>query len=146
MDLDLDPTAPEPLFRQLADGIRRLIGLGALRAGERLPTVRELAATARVNRNTAARAIQRLEAEGLVRTRVGSGTHVTDEAADRVTGEGRRRLQQAIDALIETAEAAAVPLSDLPTRVAERMASLGKAPAPPHPSTPQGPSRDEEDT
>jgi GntR family transcriptional regulator len=131
MQIDLDPAAPAPLFRQLADGIRRLIGLGALRAGDRLPTVRDLATQARVNRNTAARAIQLLEAEGLVRTRVGSGTYIAEDAADRVTDAGTRRLSEAIDQLIETAEAASVPLRELPSRVSRRLEQLRRQAATP---------------
>ena len=133
MNLDLDPAAPAPLFRQLADEVRRLIGLGALRAGDRLPTVRELASRARVNRNTAARAVQLLETEGLVRTRVGSGTFVTADAAARLTDAGAERLRAAIDQLIETAEAASVPLRELPSRVSRRLQQLGERTAPPTP-------------
>jgi len=53
--LDLDPKDPVPLYLQLAAGLRRAVALGALRPGDQVPTVRELAVLARVNRNTAAR-------------------------------------------------------------------------------------------
>ena len=76
--IELDPTSTTPLYLQIAEQVRRLIALGALRPGERLPAVRELAVRARVNRNTAARAIQQLESEGVVRTRVGQGTFVEE--------------------------------------------------------------------
>jgi len=58
--IEIDPQSPVPLYLQIADQVRRLIALGALEPGERIPTVRELAGHARVNRNTAARAIQHL--------------------------------------------------------------------------------------
>ena len=54
----LDPASPIALYLQISEQIRRLIAIGALRPGDRLPTVRDLAVQTRVNRNTAARAIQ----------------------------------------------------------------------------------------
>ena len=80
--IDVDPRSPVPLYLQMVEQIRRLMAMGALRPGDRLPPVRELAARARINRNTAARAIQTLEAQGLLRTRVGQGTFVGRECQD----------------------------------------------------------------
>src|SRR5438128_2401894 len=79
MILNLDPVSPVPIYLQIVDQVRRLIALGALRPGERIPSVRELAARCRINRNTAARAIQELERAGVVRTQVGQGTFVAEE-------------------------------------------------------------------
>ena len=73
---DIDPASPVPLYLQICHRVRRMIAMGALRSGDRLPAVRELAVQARVNRNTAARAIQHLEGQGVVRTEVGRGTFV----------------------------------------------------------------------
>ncbi len=90
MRLELDPASPVPLYRQLVDAIRGQLRLGVLQPGDRLPTVRELAVLGRVNRNTAARAIQMLEADGLVHTRVGRGTFVAERAA-QLDGAVRER-------------------------------------------------------
>jgi GntR family transcriptional regulator len=95
--IEIDPASPVPLYRQIADQIRRLIALGALRAGEQIPAVRELAIVARVNRNTAARAVQYLESQGLVRTRVGQGTFVEEPGSSE---NGNRRSTAILDDLI----------------------------------------------
>jgi GntR family transcriptional regulator len=121
MTYELDPTGPVPLYQQLVGRLRRLIALGALGPGERLPTVRELAVRARVNRNTAARAIQELEREGLVRTRVGQGSFVADGgiAVDR---EARAAiLDRRLDDLVAEAEALGLPLGELPERLRRRI-------------------------
>ena len=119
--IQLDPQSPVALYLQISEQIRRLVALGALRPGDRLPTVRELAARTRVNRNTAARAIQQLESEGLVRTRVGQGTFVAD-GAPRV---GRERLGRVVDAAIDRllveASTAGVALDDLAERLETRI-------------------------
>lgn len=116
IDLQLDPSSPEPLFRQLAQAIRREMARGALQPGDRLPTVRELAARTRVNRNTAARAVQTLEAEGLVHTRVGRGTFVAGNG-DLARIERERTVDRALRQLLDQARAVGFPASELPARL-----------------------------
>ncbi len=121
MILDLDPRSPVPIYRQIVDQVRRLVAVGALREGERLPTVRELAVQARVNRNTAARAIQDLEREGIVRTRVGQGTFVADGASRAVPARLEAALDETIDRLLVEARLAGIGLEDLGARLARRI-------------------------
>ena len=121
MNLDLDPSSPVPLYLQIADRVRRLVALGALRTGEQLPTVRELAVQARVNRNTAARAIQRLEADGLVRTRVGQGTYVLRTSPGVGREQDERRLDERLDELIFEAQGLGVALDALRSRLDRRI-------------------------
>ena len=64
-----------PAF-QLALELRAMIATGKLGAGERLPSVRELAAQADVNVNTARSAYRRLEDDGLIVSKHGLGTFV----------------------------------------------------------------------
>jgi len=122
MILNLDPALPTPLYLQLVEGVRRLVAIGALKPGDRLPAVRDLAVRLRLNRNTVARAIQELEARGIVRTRVGQGTFVADEAGAAGGGASRDALlDAAIDRLLDEAEALAVPLESLAERAAARV-------------------------
>ena len=119
----LDPANPVPLYLQIVEQVRRLVAMGALRPGDRFLTVRALAVKARVNRNTAARAIQELERAGLVRTRVGQGTFVVE--AGHVLGADRGALiDAAIDRLLIDARTTGVPLEDLGPRLARRIEAL----------------------
>lgn len=121
MILDLDPQSPVPLYQQLVEQVRGMIALGALKAGDRLPTVRDLAVQARINRNTAARAIQQLEHEGVVRTRVGQGTFVAD-CAVHVDREARgAAVDTALDRLLVEAHLAGVPHEELGWRLSRRI-------------------------
>jgi DNA-binding transcriptional regulator YhcF (GntR family) len=69
-----------PVGAQLAWRLRVLIASGGLRAGDRLPGVRELAGGAGVNVNTARAVYRRLEDDGLIVSRQGHGTFVADDA------------------------------------------------------------------
>lgn len=74
-------TGDRPVYLQLIEQMERAIVAGEYRAGARLPGVRELAAEAAVNPNTMQRALQELEARGLVNTQRTAGRTVTDDAA-----------------------------------------------------------------
>lgn len=119
--IDLDPRSPVPLYRQIVDRIRRKIVLGALRPGDKLPTVRELAVQARVNRNTAARAVQALESDGWVSTRVGKGTFVESppEGADREDAE--KTIGQLLDRVVFEAHSLGLPLEELGWTLSRRI-------------------------
>ncbi len=69
---------PRPVYEQVRDGIRQHIIIGALIPGERIPTVRDLAASLAINPNTIARAYRELESEGYIISRIGRGTFVAD--------------------------------------------------------------------
>lgn len=80
MILSVTPEGGSPA-RQIHDQISGLITTGRLGRGERLPSVRQLAADLAVAPGAVAKAYRSLEADGLLVTRVGSGTRVSDEAA-----------------------------------------------------------------
>ena len=77
----LDPRAAVPLGVQLDWSIRAAIADGRLRPGDRLPALRDLAADLGVNHNTLRAAVAKLEGEGLLESRHGTGTFVAETAA-----------------------------------------------------------------
>lgn len=76
----VDPASGVPIFDQLAASVRAEIARGILRAGDRLPSAREVAGALGVNVHTVLRAYQDLRDEGLVDLRRGRGAVVTDDA------------------------------------------------------------------
>ncbi len=101
----IDPKDPTPLHAQLERGIRVAIVTGRLRAGDQLPTVRQLAVDLRVNANTVARVYLALEREGVLATKRGVGTFIADAVPKSAhSGHRERRLKALIDQfLTETA-------------------------------------------
>jgi DNA-binding transcriptional regulator YhcF (GntR family) len=72
-----------PPFRQVADGVRRMIERGSLLPGDRIPPVRALAEQLDLAPNTVARAYRALEDEGWIVGRGRAGTFVTDRLPER---------------------------------------------------------------
>jgi GntR family transcriptional regulator len=78
MLITLDNSSPAPLYQQIVDEIRGQILTGQLRPGDPLPSIRQLAADLRISVITTKRAYQDLENEGLIQTRPGRGTFVSE--------------------------------------------------------------------
>lgn len=76
MVLHLDYRDSRPIYVQIMDALRQQIASGVLRQEEKLPSVRELAATLAINPNTIQRAYRQLEMEGWIATVPGKGCFV----------------------------------------------------------------------
>ena len=75
--IHLDYRDTRPIYAQIADGFRDRIASGVLPEGEKLPSVRELAAELSINPNTIQRSYRQLEAEGWIATVHGKGCFVS---------------------------------------------------------------------
>jgi DNA-binding transcriptional regulator YhcF (GntR family) len=96
----IDPSDELPVGLQLGWRLRALIRTGELAAGERLPSVRQLAEWAGVNVGTVRAVYETLEADGLVETRHGQGSFVAAgvEAApqlEEIAADALRRAEEA---------------------------------------------------
>lgn len=91
MYFSLNPASEQPVYQQIVDQIKRDIALGRLSSTDKIPTVRELAAQLIINPNTIAKAYKILEQQGIVITRVGAGTFVS-EAGSSLSDDARKTL------------------------------------------------------
>ncbi|NOT07968.1 MAG: GntR family transcriptional regulator [Gemmatimonadales bacterium] len=95
MFADLDPKSAVPLYEQIAVRLKTAVATGELRAGEALPSVRQLAGKLRINPATVVQAYRALEDEGFVEMRQGAGSFVKavqNEAKSRERAAQARRL------------------------------------------------------
>lgn len=72
----IEPSSPVPIYRQIIDQIRYQIATGALREGDQVPSVRQLADKLAVNQNTILKVYNQLCTEKVLRVERGSGTFV----------------------------------------------------------------------
>ncbi|TBL79530.1 GntR family transcriptional regulator [Paenibacillus thalictri] len=106
----IDPS--RPLYEQFVEQLRADIARGELPPGTRLPSVRELAAAARVNPTTVMKTYQELERIKLIVTHRGQGTFVTnDEKA--ILDSKRTIARAAVSKLREVAESLDLSLEQL---------------------------------
>ncbi len=75
----INPSSSQPIYEQVIAQVKENILRGALREGEKLPSVRELAEITRVNPNTISKAYKILEQDHIIVTLRGRGTYVNQD-------------------------------------------------------------------
>ncbi len=99
--IQIDRKDGAPLYLQVKRQIEQKIRLGVWPKGTRLPTERELSRDLGLSRNTVSAAYRELEAEGVISSRQGRGTFVSESERLLQRDGTRERLVKAIDACLE---------------------------------------------
>ena len=97
MTIRVDPARATPPSRQLVEAVLDRIAGGIWAAGDRLPSVRGLAAEALVNPNTVGKAYRELEGMGVVEGRNGAGVFVTPAGPKRARTVRRGATHDALE-------------------------------------------------
>lgn len=87
-----------PIYEQVKEGLRKLITTAAIKEGEKLPSVRELASSLAINPNTIQRAYKELEAEGYIYSSAGKGSFVS--SSDETVLKRRMELTEQLNTII----------------------------------------------
>jgi GntR family transcriptional regulator len=122
----LDNESGVPVYRQIIDQVLGGIAAGSLRAGEQLPTVRQLAVDLSVNPNTVIRAYRELEIRDVLSSQQGTGTFVTARKPERDDEERQRRLAQIAGEAVARAGAEGFSVQELMRRLREMSSERGK--------------------
>ncbi|MCB9896606.1 MAG: GntR family transcriptional regulator [Planctomycetes bacterium] len=96
----IDPANSAPAYRQLMAQVQYYVASGAVKAGERLPSIRELARALRVNPSTIVKAYGELEHAGVIERRQGSGVFVRAGAKTPSKRERVRTLRERARSLV----------------------------------------------
>lgn len=102
--LKIDPTAVVPIWKQIEDGLSSLIAGGALKPGEAVASVRELAKLLQVNPLTVQKAYRSLIDDGILVVQRGEGTFVSANQPVETGVERKRKLREAADRFIDQAQ------------------------------------------
>ena len=95
LPIALDPRSATPLYHQLSEWFRRAIVAGQLKAGQRVPSTRNLAIELKVSRIPVLNAYEQLHAEGYLETFTGAGTCVARSIPDGALAPRPRRREVA---------------------------------------------------
>src|ERR1700690_104617 len=109
----LDAHSGVPVYRQLIDQVQGALAAGRLKAGDQLPTVRQVAVDLAINPNTVSRAYREMEIRGLLDTQQGTGTFISDRKVEYSKDDRERILAQLVGEFVSRAGAAGFTLKQL---------------------------------
>jgi GntR family transcriptional regulator len=122
----LDGSSGVPPYLQLVHQVRQSLLLGYLRAGDRLPTVKDVAGDLAINPNTVVKAYRQLEHEGLAGGRPGQGTFITATSSPALP-EAQRALRVSLEEWLRAAEQAGLSDEEVTALIAVARLDIRKA-------------------
>ena len=108
--LRIDTNSAVPVYRQVVDGLRSHLVEGRLKAGDSLPTVRELALELGVHFNTIAEAYRILSAEGWLDVKRRRGVIVTERHSPAPAPEARAHFGEKLRHLVALVRSEGLPV------------------------------------
>ena len=96
----IDPDNGVAIYDQIERQVKYAVAKEALRPGDLVPSVRELAVTLAVNPNTVAKAYRDLQNDGVLETLRGEGLRVTRQAGERCRRERVKLLKERMKAVV----------------------------------------------
>jgi GntR family transcriptional regulator len=124
MELHISSSDGVPIYLQIVNQIKYLVGSGRLAAGAELPPIRVLAERLIINPNTVARAYRELESIGVVEKRRTAGTYVSDQASPLARRERMKILTERVDALLAEARQMDIDFEEVIKLVDRRRAMM----------------------
>lgn len=119
---DIDLQSRMPIYEQLYKRVAAMTIKRELRAGDRLPSVRELAKELGVNPNTVSKAFQMLERDGLINTVPGRGSFISGDSGEAVKEISRESFARAV----KDAFGSGITRSEMVNEIDKAEAALGK--------------------
>lgn len=122
MIIGVDPGHRDPPYQQIRLQVLAAITSGALDAGTRLPTIRQLADDLDLAANTVARAYRELEADGAIESRGRRGTFVRDAPSTDPRAERDRQLDAIARSCVAEARRTGAALPEIAAALARAFA------------------------
>src|SRR6188474_1161497 len=114
------------VYDQIVRQVKFAVADGALRSGELVPSVRELARELAVNPNTVARAYQQLQSEGVLDSVRGMGLAVASGADKRCRAERLKLVQGRLREVLLEARQSGLELADLRQLIDEELVAIDR--------------------
>lgn len=124
LPITINEHSGEPLYIQIESQLRTLILSGVIVSGTMLPSIRELASQMKCSVITIKRVYSDLEAEGIIRTKQGTGTYVLELQQGSFEKQKEEALQEALDQFLVTAKQLNADKNLIKTMFDEAISSL----------------------
>ena len=121
MFFTIDPSDPLPIYDQIVRQVKFSVANGAIKPGELLPSVRELAKQLRLNHNTVARAYRELQAQSIVVPIRGTGLEVTQQALRGCRESRLKLIRQRLRNALKEAKRSQLEFSEVQTLIEEEL-------------------------
>jgi GntR family transcriptional regulator len=119
--IQIQPGSDKAVYTQIMDQVSETIARGQLKIGDKLPAVRKLASELVINPNTVARAYSLLEQSGVVVTKKGSGTFVSDPKLRHRDAADLNLLSERMDTIIARAMTLGLSPREISSLFSKRM-------------------------
>lgn len=119
MNIIISNSSDIPLYEQVKEQIKNKIVSNELKAGELLPSIRNLAKGLRISVITTKNAYEELEKEGYVETIPGKGTYVANKNTEIIRDEQLQKIENLIDTAVSIAK-----ISEISKKEIEDMLSI----------------------
>ena len=126
MFLSIDPHNGLAIYDQIMRQVKFAVACGALRKGELVPSVRELARELAVNPNTVARAYRELQGEGVLAPVRGTGMEVADGAERRCRNQRLELIRARLRHVLAEAIQSQLEVDELRSLVEDELAAAEK--------------------
>ena len=113
MDIIISNSSGEPIYQQISSQIKALILNGTLKAGDALPSMRQLAQNLRISVITTKRAYEELERDGFIESYTGRGSFVKAQNLELYREEQIKRIESLLIEASDTAQKAGITVEEL---------------------------------
>ena len=126
MFLSIDPSNGLAIYEQIVRQVKYAVAHEALKPGDLVPSVRELARELAINPNTVARAYRELQGDGVLEPVRGTGLAVSSGARRRCQDERTKLVRARLRAVLAEAKQSGLDPDDLRRMIDEEWARLEK--------------------
>jgi len=124
MFFQIDPSNGLAIYDQVVRQMKFAIAHGTVRAGEMVPSVRELARQLAINPNTVSRAYRELQGEGILESVRGTGLRVAAGAARTCKAERRKMVRQRLQSALNEAGQSGLTKVELKKLIEQELKSI----------------------
>ena len=113
MDIIISNSSNDPIYLQIVKQIKAMIMSGELKAGDPLPSMRNMALQMRISLITTKRAYEELERDGFIESYTGKGSFVKAQNQEVMREESLKQIEELLQAALDKAKISGVSTDEL---------------------------------